>query len=390
MSSYAELVIGLRRRDAQVYTAELRFGLPDSDVETRVPAKRPALVQFPHAKLIELSLEPDAYGRLLTEALLADEALSGGFRAALAAAESKSLPLRIRLDIEPGAGELHALRWETLLNPVTDRPLAIGENIVFSRFISVSDYGGEGPLARPDLVALIAVAAAPDLEQRGLTPVDAAQEATLARTALGVIPATALHESGPVTLDRLAEAVKDGPDVLYLVAHGVLKGDGPWLWLQGEDGLARPVEGDKLVARIQGMRRRPRLVVLASCQSAGGVRMSGDPLAALGPQLAAAGVPAVIAMQGDIRVATAETFMARFFSDLAKHGQLDLAAAAGRGAIRERPDWWSPALFMRLKSGRLWYTPGFGESEFKKWEGLIASIRQGRCTAILGPISSSH
>jgi hypothetical protein len=41
-------------------------------------------------------------------------------------------------------------------------------------------------------------------------------------------------------------------------------------------------------------------------------------------------------------------------------------------------------LFMRLKSGRVWYTPGF-TGDFEQWPALFADIRQGRCTPILGP-----
>jgi hypothetical protein len=42
---------------------------------------------------------------------------------------------------------------------------------------------------------------------------------------------------------------------------------------------------------------------------------------------------------------------------------------------------------MRLKSGRLWYTPGFGgpRGEFEKWPSLLRGIQSGRCTPILGP-----
>ena len=34
---------------------------------------------------------------------------------------------------------------------------------------------------------------------------------------------------------------------------------------------------------------------------------------------------------------------------------VDRATAVARGRCADRPDWWAPTLFMRLKSGRLWY-----------------------------------
>ncbi len=42
---------------------------------------------------------------------------------------------------------------------------------------------------------------------------------------------------------------------------------------------------------------------------------------------------------------------------------------------------------MRLKSGRIWYVPGFGEeqNEFEKWASLSGFVREQTCTPILGP-----
>ena len=46
-----------------------------------------------------------------------------------------------------------------------------------------------------------------------------------------------------------------------------------------------------------------------------------------------------------------------------------------------------PVLFMRLKSGCIWYVPGFGEQQdpLEKWEALLESIKDEECTPILGP-----
>jgi hypothetical protein len=76
-----------------------------------------------------------------------------------------------------------------------------------------------------------------------------------------------------------------------------------------------------------------------------------------------------------------------FFKELVRDGQIDRAVAAGRSAVRARPDSWLPVLYMRLRGGRLWYTPGFGEDrhEFEKWPSLIYKIENSQCTPILGP-----
>ena len=69
-------------------------------------------------------------------------------------------------------------------------------------------------------------------------------------------------------------------------------------------------------------------------------------------------MPAVVAMQGNISMTTAAAFTQAFFRAWTTDGLVDRATAVARAAVRERPDWWVPALFMRLKSGRLWYMPG--------------------------------
>ena len=90
----------------------------------------------------------------------------------------------------------------------------------------------------------------------------------------------------------------------------------------------------------------------------------------MGPRLAEAGVPAVLAMQGDISMETVSRFMPTFFHELQRDGQIDRAMAAARGAIRDRHDWWAPALFMRLRSG--------GSGTSRAWAGPASRSRSSR------------
>jgi hypothetical protein len=102
--------------------------------------------------------------------------------------------------------------------------------------------------------------------------------------------------------------------------------------------------------------------------------------------LAEAGVPAVLAMQGTVEMETVAQLMPVLFAELQSDGQIDRAVAVARGAVRDQPDYWSPALYMRLRSGRIWYEAGFGRErgEFERWPALLMEIQQGRCTPILG------
>jgi hypothetical protein len=147
------------------------------------------------------------------------------------------------------------------------------------------------------------------------------------------------------------------------------------------------VPAGELAQQLRQLEVQPRLVVLASCRSAGGDRLSsaGGALASAGPRLAEAGIPAVVAMQGDVSMGTIERFMPVFFTELREHGHIDRAMAVARNIVRDEPDAWMPVLFLRLKSGRIWYEPGFAEDGgFKKWPALLNAIEEGRCTPILG------
>lgn len=237
------------------------------------------------------------------------------------------------------------------------------------------------------LRALVVIANPAGLEEDGLTPLNVAAELARAREGLGDIPVTALPDADRhATLNALVDALReDTPDILYLVAHGALRKGEPWLWLEDADGQTAHVSGTDLVTRLHELAQRPRLIVLASCESAG--TGDGAALTALGPRLAESGIPAVLAMQERISLETVARFMPRFFQEVQRDGQIDRAVAVARGAVRDRPDAWQPALFMRLKSGRLWYVPGFGAEggDFKQWPALLAKLKQGKCTPVLGP-----
>ncbi len=160
--------------------------------------------------------------------------------------------------------------------------------------------------------------------------------------------------------------------------------------MQQEDGKTARVAANDVAQRINELMEVPRLIVLASCESAGkeyGDRGQSAQIA-LAPRLAEAGVPAVIAMQGKISMETVKQTMPVFFTEMLKDGQIDRAMAVARGMVRERFDAWIPALFLRLKSGRIWYEPGFAggrKEEFQKWSSICNRVQKGQFIPILGP-----
>jgi len=408
MTETVDLEIGLRRHGDQ-YAVELRCSSPDSQTEVRSGS---SLVQFDCEVLRRLSDDDVGYGAYLTENLFAgwsgeqgqsravpDQSSQMVFAQARGIAQSKEVPLRLRLFVGPNAPELHNLHWEKLRDPQHDAPLLTSGDVFVSRYLSSLDWRPVRLRRESELQALVVVTN-PDLsEYPDLAQVDVPGELERTHASLSGVAVTALasegtptlRPAGMATLGNLVSHLGNGYDLLYLVCHGTLDGDVPILWLEDEAGQVARVSGNELLTRIRELPTLPRLVVLASCQSAGQGEGAGDvgtgALAALGPRLAEAGIPAVLAMQGNITIQTVSEFMPLFFKELRQDGQVDRAVGVARGAVRDRPDWWMPALFMRLKSGRIWYTPGFGDEkqDLRKWQALLTSIRQGHCTPILGP-----
>lgn len=390
-----ELELTLRWLQADLYMASLRFTQPLDDADIRLTD--PAPIQIDRKRLAEHQASAEKYGEALSAMLFGNEQIRSVFAKARAVAQANSYALRLRLFIGNNAPELHDLWWETLADPIDQGLLLMREDIVFSRYLDSSDWRPITPARKRSLDALVVVSNPKDIDQysageRQLAPVRVVAELDAARVGLGSINPVPLATQGEATLDNIVAKLRTGYDILYLICHGALIDGEPRLYLEDEQGNTAVVRGTELVVRLREMRERPRLVVLASCQSAGAgadtTAEDGGALSALGPRLAETGIPAVLAMQGNVSMASVAKFMPAFFAEIERHGQIDRAVAVARGTIRERADWWMPVLFMRLKSGVLWYERGFvsdADRDYANWDGLFADIEQGRSVLILGP-----
>ena len=399
---YSDLELLIRRRDEDSYAVDIRFSAPGQDTDERPLSGDDGTIQIPLDTIRELDAphaSQTSYGVALSEAVFTGK-VKEQFQLLRAASErAGGSGMRVRLLIDSSAKELHNLHWETLVDPDgSGKSLCMNERIAFSRYLSSTDPRAVRSRPRGKLDALIAIANPSNISSyEGLAAIDVATELASARTALGsTIAIDTLIEPGKVTLTNLLAGIRKGCDILYLICHGSLTARGePQLYLENEaeNGRTKAVSGEDFVRGIQNLQERPRLIVLASCQSAGQGGDNDTFLAALGPRLAEAGVPAIIAMRGNISMETASKFMPAFFEALNGDqspcaGQIDHAMTVARLKVRERPDFWIPMLFLRLKSGRIWYTPGFvggdkGEGA-KRWPAILSSIRDEECTVIAG------
>ncbi|MBI4752449.1 MAG: CHAT domain-containing protein [Acidobacteria bacterium] len=411
-----ELEIGLHNWDKEKnsYAIEMRMLDPQAQEETRLIRQGPALATI-NVHTLSATL-PSALGLPLTHALFADPKVKKAFLEAKTAASAANEPLRIRLFINPNAQELHCLPWEGLCDPEELSPLFTSELFFFSRYIISSrfrPYRGNGQLKK----VLLVVANPQNLNNyapngQRLTPIDVAgeiqhilpglkpfevsildnkrQEAHQALKSQSIAHVKLLPFNNKATIDNLSFYLREGFDVLYLVCHGAVVETHPKLWLEDEVGAVSVVSGIEFVdIRLKELQSPPKLIVLASCQSGGttdaasAMTFSGE-LSALGPRLADAGIPAVVAMQGSVKMKTVAEFMPVFFSELHDQGILDQAMSVARRQISDVAERAIPVLYMRLKNGNFRTQFVRKQTDFGKWSGLLNHINNGRCTTILG------
>jgi hypothetical protein len=387
MAECADLELSLNRLGDSTYSVDFRFSMPGSDTETRLGAGEQVLAQLDLNELQALKDVPQEYADSLTQALFASPLLQTKLAEAFSNAQSRNIPIRFRFLIGPSAPELHNIRWEVLRNPLDKSPLATDQNIIFSRYLTSSSWNSIGRKPKGNLRALVVVANPSDLKENNFAPIDADKELEIVKKGLSGIDVVSI--SGETANDTLKVIVSkleaEVFDILYLVSHGYTANGESFLCFQDEQGKLQRVAGLNLATQIKELPNQPRLVILVSCQSAG--KGTGEALKSFGPRLAEIGIPAVIAMQSNLLMETAAEFLPEFFTALNRDGQIDRAMSSARGKIRDRDDYWVPVLFMRLKSGRLWYTPGFGEAGkgAQNLPAIILNINEWKCTPIIGP-----
>jgi DNA-binding MarR family transcriptional regulator len=354
MFQYADLELGLHNINEHHYKVEMRFTQPNSDADIRMGLKEQISFRLEILTLQHLITDPSEYGKTLSDILFADANMLSGWQQARTSAQTLGVPLRIRLLIGSNAPELNALYWEALADPNSKSPLFTGENVLIARYLSSNDWRPVKLRSKGALKALTVAANPSDLTNYHFTPIDVVGELGRVKDALGNIPVTELPGNGGnyATIDNIIQNLREGCDILYVVAHGTVVNGSPFLWLETGDGKVARLHGDDFVTRLSELAQPPRLIVLASCESAG--NGAGNAFQTLGPKLAEAGIPAVLAMQGRISMNTIKKFMPVFFTELKKDGQIDRALAVARGMVRGQNDFWMPVLFMRLKSGKIW------------------------------------
>ena len=258
--------------------------------------------------------------------------------------------LRVRLSLSPP--DVAALPWEALYDVDRGAVFAAGASVTLVRVVNLLRYvGAPRPLAAHLPLRILAV-----IPEDPTGQVDAEAEWLSLQAALAPLQGGGVEvvrlggRCGLWELRRQLERLQ--PDVLHVVTHG--RPDGIVLWQEGEPQLA-PAAALRMA--LDGANSL-RLLLLAACATAQAVDTS--PLASLGSQLLQTGVPAVIAMQYDVRAAAAAAFGEQFYQQLVAGrcaGQVDVAVNYGRSALYiHDPDsfaYGTPVLWLNAGDGRI-------------------------------------
>ncbi|NTW02012.1 MAG: CHAT domain-containing protein, partial [Oscillochloris sp.] len=335
-------------------TAEIQLHRPEQQVASLLAP--PTTWPFDPSHLARHILDSVAYGQALSEQLFAAQPLLMAWHEASAYAKGHQARLRLRLILPVNAPELQALRWETLYDPVRHVPLASSDRVWLVRLPSTTSLEMIKPPPRSGLRATVVVANPRNLAGYQLGPIDVDGEIARARRALGSACSIIIgdHEDAiqrQASLSAILTALRQAPHILYLVCHGKTENGETQLCLEGDLGEAIWLRGSMLVEAIENLSPPPLMTMLIACRSAGDGY--GDALNVLGPQLARAGIPAVLGFQGDVAQRTVRRCMAILWDEIRKDGRIDRALTIARREIGQDL-WWQPVLWLRAADGRLW------------------------------------
>lgn len=400
MEQPIELEVELTRAGGNQYRAGVRIIDPRED---QLPDTRTGELTIDIDRLAKLEAESDlrTYSQELTLVFFdgSNGLIRNEFRnARIAAAPSRKL--RLRLLIDEGSEALNTVLWETLRDPESEAgaPLCADPTIFFSRALK-RGQSRQYTLRRKYQARVLVVISNPAPRSGVMIAhrIDTDLEKKRAETGFAHLVVKTLittpGQPGETSLDRVIRELDDAYDVLYLVCHGSFDPKFPDTRLNLEDaaGQLDQVSGSQFVSRIGALASPPRLFILCSCQTSdtGAVRVGKSAtelaLMSLGPRLVRAGIPAVLAMQGNLLMDTAAIFFKEMLENLMEYGTIDAAVSYARSQVASRSDYYVPVLYQRIRSGRLWYgATDVGWGDEINWKGLLKDIENASGVLVLG------
>lgn len=303
-------------------------------------------------------------GHRLFNALFAEPAVVGIYRAACAVAAERGETLRVVLRVSDS--ELAALPWESMFDQAAGSYVCRREPLV--RYVPVAS--SPPPLKVQLPLRILALIASP----RGRIPLDIEKEKENLTSALArqiengsVVIEWVEHTTWTALQDTL---LADSWHVVHFIGHGDfdIERDEGVLAFEDEAGHVHRVTANIFVDLLREAQPMPRLVVLNACESSATGR--ADLFAGTAASLVRGGVSAVAAMQFEISDDAAIAFCRGFYTAVGRGRGIDEAVRSGRVAILGLADgtleWITPTLYLRGRDTHLFTvtaSPGPGAPE---------------------------
>lgn len=305
--------------------------------------------------------------------------------------------LRIRIELR--SLPLADLPWEFTYRQAADYDAAAPERgfLALNRRLSIVRFEpvAQAPMSckplhgKPVNVALLL--ANPDIP--GWARLDLEREIKAVESALSDEPEVQLSVLRNATEQSLNDSLDDRPHVFHFAGHGRFKvkpaaefgvyvGAGELLF-EDAQGELDAIPAKELATKMRGS--GVRLAVLNSCESAR--RDTLNAFTGVAPTLVRDGVPAVVAMQYNIRDQHALQFARRFYRNLARQKPIDDALNAARIAMfnldgKYSRDWGLPVLYLRSDEAILFPSNVRSASALSKL-GLLGGLNIGLATLLV-------
>jgi hypothetical protein len=269
-----------------------------------------------------------------------------------AVARRDKAKLRLRLRIE--ANTIARLPLEFLYRTMGGYYLAVNPDTVLSRYLNLP-LPPERARRREGPLHMLAIVADPTDQIR----LSSDEWEGIIKGAL-----TTPLSDGLMTLQTVKRATRreirnallaQKPDIIQFVGHGIYQDGKGYLALVDEDtGKTWWVDDERFASLYMGYDDNLGLINMATCESA----QSDNPQGFLGiaPQLVQRGLPAVVAMQYEVYIKTANVFLEEFYTVIAACKPIDWATQSARNAISQvygldNREFATPVLYMRAKDG---------------------------------------
>lgn len=254
---------------------------------------------------------------------------------------SKDTALRLRLDIDERSPEAAIVPWEFLYWRDKRLHFATNSQILMTRQLLNMDFGAIKALKIDGLPRVLMVIP----EGSGLNTDTEREIVRKALNSVGILPAIL---EGKVDLGRLNDELADsGPyHILHFIGHGDFQEDDGegigYLRFNSPDDSADEVwiEHSRIQDVLQTYGNDLRLVILNACSvgqvsTRQSVERTGRGFVGMAPSILKAGIPAVLAMQYEIRDTIAIEFAETLYKRLTKGrwaGRIDDAVNQARNA----------------------------------------------------------